>query len=93
MKTIRGQVQTAIERQEAVHFIYVTPKKVSIRLITPYRFKNASLFEGMDFGANDLRCFNVFQVYKLKRIHPRDADAITFQTTELKVNGKNTSHN
>lgn len=86
MKTIRGQVQIAIERQEAVHFIYVTPEKVSIRLVTPHKFKDAQLFIGEDFGVKGLRSFNLQRIRKLVRINPRDV-AVPFKITEIKVSG------
>jgi len=68
VKTITGQLNIAMIRGMAIHFIYVTPNKVSTRLVWPFRFRTIRKFIGMDFGRGEMREFKTDQIWKFQVI-------------------------
>ena len=70
-QTVEGQINKIIGENYVAHFIYVTPKKVSTRLVIPIRFINHIHFRGFDFGASEfgeIRTFSTEQIYKIRLI-------------------------
>jgi len=71
-KTIKGTIGSAIFRDEAVHFVYITPKRVSTRLVMPYRWRSVNSFIGLDFGRDDLREFVTTKISRIRMIRANE---------------------
>ncbi len=81
----KRQIQKAIQSPDdyAIHFIYVTDDKVSIRAVSPYRWNGNSFF-GLCLSKENHRQFRLDRIHKLRLVKSSEV-VMPFQITECLV--------
>ena len=81
----KRQIQKAIQNPDdyAIHFIYVTDDKVSIRAVSPYRW-NGNSFLGLCLSKENHRQFRLDRIHKLRLVKSSEV-VMPFQITECSV--------
>lgn len=83
------QIQKAIADPDhyALHFIYVTDNKVSIRAVSPYRWDGSDTFVGLCLSRQNHRSFRVDQIRKMALVRSNDL-LMPYPSQELEISAK-----
>lgn len=80
---IRSMVRKAMAApdQFVIHFIYVTARKVSIRAVSPYRWKDSESFVGLCLSKETLRTFRLDGIHRVALVRTADI-LVPYPSTE-----------
>lgn len=83
---LKIQIQKAIQDPDcfALHFIYVTDNKVSIRAVSPYRWNGQDTFTGLCLSKQSSRCFRLDRIHKMSLVDSNQL-LMPYQSEEIAI--------